>query len=84
MAESRSVGLNVVNESRLYIGHYGVGCGWIHSPGAWGHGINVPGSLSLPVSDRKRQCVVAFHVGITACSNIETKTSARLCGKIEL
>lgn len=79
--ESRA---SVVIRSRLCNWHCGVGCGWIHLPGAWGHDTDVPGSLSLAVSDRRRQLADAFHVGITACSNIETKTSARLCGKIQL
>ena len=83
-AQSRGVGLSMVIRSRLCNWHYGVGCGWIHLPAALGHDTDVPGSLSLAVSDRRRQLADAFHVGITACSNIETKTSARLCGKIQL
>lgn len=84
VAQSRRVGLSIVIKSRLCNWHYGVGCGWIHLPGAWGHDTDVPGSLSLAVSDRRRQLADAFHVGITACSNTETKTTARLCGKIQL
>lgn len=81
---AQSVGLNMVIKSRLCNWHRGVGCGWIHLPGAWGHDTDVPGSLSSAVSDRRRQLTDAFHVGITACSDRETKTSVRLCGKIQL
>ncbi|TNN22558.1 hypothetical protein EYF80_067328 [Liparis tanakae] len=63
----------MVIKSRLCNRHHGVGGGWIHSPGARGHDIDVLGSLSLAVSDRRRPFADAFHVGITACSNIETK-----------
>lgn len=84
VAQSRRVGMSMVIKSRLCNWHHRVGCGWIHLPRAGGHDTDVPGSLSFGVSDRRRQPADAFHVGITACSNIETKTSARLCGKIQL
>lgn len=51
--------------------------------GSW-HWRTAPGSLSIAVSDRTRQLVDPFHVGITACSDVERKTSAVLCGKTEL
>lgn len=35
------------------------------------------GSLSFRVSDRRRQAADAFHVGITACSNIETNNKKK-------
>lgn len=87
--QSRRVGMI---KSRLCNRHQPVSCGWIHLHGAVGSRHRRTWLSVLPSEWREE----AFHVGITACSNIETslkkrtqdrkrkKTSARLCGKTQL